>query len=535
MREKIRKIILKHAGAETDFEVLKSPRADFGDYSTNVALKIAAQKKGGSLVVAEELKAKILKSAPRGFFLKIEIARPGFLNFFISPEALEKEFSEILSSRGGFAPGGKRNYGRGAGKKEKIQLEFVSANPTGPLTLANGRGGFWGDVLARVLEFSGCSVEREYYVNDTGNQILTLGKSALAFLGLIPSEENFYRGEYLREWAGRNESFVKKNAAKPMAIGEKAAAEFLKEIKKALAAANIKFSRFTSEKREIHKKGLIEKVLKIFKKSGFVYEKEGATWLKTTKFGDDKDRVLITGDKFPTYFLADAAHYLESKQRGFSKKINILGPDHYGYVKRIQAAAKIIGLKKSEVLITQTVRLVSGGEEVKMSKRKGEFATFNDLINEVGVDAARFFFLMTSLSTHLDFDLALAKERSVKNPVYYVQYAYVRAKKIIQKAGAIRGKFNFRLLSEPADFNLIKKMIEFPDIAEKISFDYQVNRLAVYAHELAAAFHNFYEKERIVGVDDKDLACSRLMLVKAYLIILGKVLDILGISKPEEM
>ncbi|MCL5733178.1 MAG: arginine--tRNA ligase [Patescibacteria group bacterium] len=537
MREKIKKIILKCVSVKADFEISKSPRADFGDYSSNIALKIAAEKHENPLVVAEELKERIFKLAPKGFFLKIEAARPGFLNFFLSPEILEKEFYEIF----------KKNYGRGSAKKEKIQLEFISANPTGPLTLANGRGGFWGDVLARIFEFSGYKIEREYYVNDTGNQILTLGKSALAFLGIIPDEENFYQGDYLRKWAAENESFIKKNKIKPVLVGEKAAAYFLKEIKKVLTAADIKFNRFTSEKKEIHQKGLINEVLKIFKKSELVYERDGALWLKTTNFGDDKDRVLITSDKFPTYFLADAAHYLETKKRGFAKKIIILGPDHYGYVKRIQAAAQIIGLKKSEVLITQTVRLVSGGEEVKMSKRKGEFITFEDLIKDVGVDAARHFFLMTSLSTHLDFDLALAKERSVKNPVYYIQYAYVRAKKIIEKAGKIKGKIhppiffkkdrrvNFRLLGEPADLNLIKKMIEFSDIIEKISLNYEANHLAIYAQELAAAFHNFYEKERIIGIDDKDLALSRLALVRAYLIVLGRALDILGISKPEEM
>ena len=525
MQEKIKKIISKSIGLNVEFEVLKSPRANCGDYSTNVALKIASLQKANPLIIAEELKSKILAQAPRNLFSKIEVAEPGFLNFFLASKALEDELNKICLEINK----------KTKKSKEKIQLEFVSANPTGPLTLANGRGGFWGDVLARVLEFSGFSVEREYYVNDTGNQILTLGKSALAFLGLIPSEEDFYKGDYLKEWAIENVSFIQKNKNKPLVVGEKAADYFLKEIKKILAEANIKFDRFTSEKKEIHKKGLIEKVLKIFKKSGLVYERDGATWLKTTKFGDDKDRVLITKDKFPTYFLADAAHYLETKKRGFTEKINILGPDHYGYVKRIKAAAEIIGLKKSKIFITQTVRLVSFGKEVKMSKRKGEFATFEDLINEVGVDAARFFFLMTSLNSHLDFDLNLAKEQSTKNPVYYIQYAYVRAKKIIEKSKTVKGKMIFQLLNSEIDLALIKKIIEFSEVIKKISSDYQVNSLAVYASELAAAFHNFYEQERIIGIDNKDLAFSRLKLVKAYCVVLEKVLDILGVSKPKEM
>ncbi|MBI4033984.1 MAG: arginine--tRNA ligase, partial [Candidatus Brennerbacteria bacterium] len=394
----------------------------FGHYSTNVAFT--------SGLSAEEIARKVRNKAPAGFFKKIEAAG-GFVNFWISDGVLQKEIGEILKRKKPAVAGAKAGKG-------KIQIEFVSANPTGPLTLANGRGGFLGDVLSNVLEAMGNEVEREYYVNDTGNQIVTLGKSMTVALGLNlgqpADEKNLYKGEYVKKWAGSHKPLVKKYEKNLLKLGQFAAKDFLKDIKSALKKSDISFDRWTSEERDIRKKSFTDKALKTFMAKKLVYKKDGATWLKTTAFGDDKDRVLVTSDGFPTYFLADAGHYLETKSRGFGKKINILGPDHFGYVRRIQAAAQIVGLKNSEIIVTQAVRLMEGGKEVKMSKRKGEFVMFQDLMSEVGVDAARFFFLMVSPDTHMDFDLALAKERSVKNPVYYVQYAYVRAINIIKRA-----------------------------------------------------------------------------------------------------
>jgi len=265
-----------------------------------------------------------------------------------------------------------------------------------------------------------------------------------------------------------------------------------------------------------------------------VYENEGAVWLKTSEHGDDKDRVLITGEQAPTYFLADSGHYLETKERGFTGKINILGPDHYGYVARIQAAAKILELANSRVIITQAVRLMKNGEEVKMSKRKGSFVTFEELVDEVGADAARFFFLMIAPETHMDFDLALAKERSVKNPVFYAQYAYVRGKNIRTKIELPKGKPDWNLLTTEDDNTLIRALAEFPEVVEDTAADFQVHRLTRYVSRLARIFNGFYEREHVAG-EKTELLLARLGLVDATVQVFENLFGLLGISKPEEM
>ncbi len=369
-----------------------------------------------------------------------------------------------------------------------------------------------------------------------------------------------------------------------MKVGKMAAADFLKEIKLVVKKAGIKFNRWTSEEKDVYKKSFTSKALAIFKKAGLTYENDGALWLKTTDFGDEKDRVLITRDGFPTYFLADSGHFLETKKRGFNKKIMILGPDHHGYVKRIQAAAKIVGLKNSDVIITQAIRLTSKGEEVKMSKRSGEFVTFEELVKEVGMDAARFFFLMHSADSHMDFDLDLAKERSMKNPVYYVQYAAVRCQSILKRAklqtippldgtpptavanypafgrdpanggGKLsrlwtgprqrRWQTNLKLLNTKEDLGLIRMLARFPEIIKETCGKYNPQILARYSLELARQFNNFYEKERIIparrsfnegGNEEKDLMAARLELIKATQVVFKNLFDILGITMPKKM
>ncbi len=530
MRKKIESELAKiFKSKDYDWNITVSEKLDFGHFATTLPLRLAKTEKRAPLEAAAKLKETIAQELMPGLFSRVEFAPPGFINFWLAPGALQKELSIINKE--------KAKYGRSAAKKEKIQLEYVSANPTGPLTLANGRGGFFGDTLANALISQGYKVEREYYVNDTGNQIVVLGKSVLAAAGLIPIEENFYKAAYVAGWAKAHKALIKKHIADPHALGRLAAADFLKDIKHVLGAkAGIKFDRWTSEYGHIHQKGLVEKALAALKKSGEVYKEEGAVWLRTTSFGDDKDRVLITTDGFPTYLLADAGHYLETKMRGFDRKINILGPDHHGYVKRIQAAAQILGLKKSEVLVTQAIRLIRRGEEVKMSKRKGEFIAFEELVDEVGLDAARFFMLMVALDTHMDFDLELAKERSLKNPVYYVQYSYVRAMSIIKKAqikGGVKPQ-EFVLLTGPDAIALIFKLTQFPDILERASQDFGVHRLTHYAIELSRAFHAFYERERIIGAEPK-LARARGALVAATAVVLKNLFDLLGISAPQKM
>mgnify|MGYP001571949897 CR=1 FL=1 len=522
----LRKIIKEDIG----IEVFVPENEQFGHYSTNAALKLAKGLKKSPIEIAEEIKSKLEKQLDMlGLIKETKVVSPGFINFWLKPEFFQNELKEILRK--------KERYGKSQianRKSQKIQIEFISANPTGPLTLANGRGGFLGNALSNILEFYGHKIEREYYINDTGNQILTLGKSILANAGLLKPEESFYKGEYVKEWAQKNLKLVKKYKDKPLKVGQTTAADFLKEIKLVVKKAKINFDRWTSEEKHIHKKSFVKKALKIFESEKLVYKKDGALWLKTTQFGDDKDRVLITSDGFPTYFLADAGHYLETKTRGFDAKINILGPDHFGYVNRIQAAAKIIGLKNSKIIVTQVVRLISKGKEAKMSKRKGEFVTFEDLIKEVGLDVARFFFLMYSPDTHMNFDLDLAKERSLKNPVYYVQYAAVRARSILGKIKNQKSKINFELLNTKEDINLMRMLARFPEIIEEAAGSYSPQILARYSLDLAREFHNFYEKERIIG-EEKNLTLSRLALIQATLLIFKNIFNLLGISLPKKM
>lgn len=368
LRDAVASYLVKTVPNGTAVEV-SVPDNDYAHYATNVAFRLAKKgqsfgklRTGSPREVGEEIVFKLLKTAPVDFFDRVEVTGPGFINFWLSQKTLNGELERILKE-------GKK-YGKTTPRRvqgERIQLEFISANPTGPLTLANGRGGFLGDVLGNVLRATGAKVEKEYYVNDTGNQVLTLGKSLLASAGFIKDEETFYRGGYVSDWAKENKAIVAKLKDKPLELGERAAKSFLSNIKKTTEKkARIKFDRYTSEKN-VHKWKFPESILKIFEKGGWTYENDGALWLKTTAFGDDKDRVLITSkDKLPTYLLADAGHYLETKKRGFGTKINILGPDHYGYVKRIQAVAQILKFKKSEVLITQAIRLMRDGEEFKM-------------------------------------------------------------------------------------------------------------------------------------------------------------------------
>ncbi len=498
-----------------------------GHYSTNVAFRLAKMRGAAPIAIAETIKHALLAE---GNFSRVEVAGNGFINMWLAHSSLEKEIADIIKKKKAY---GKRRAPRA--ERQKIQIEYISANPTGPLTLANGRGGFLGDALANILEAAGHDVEREYYVNDTGNQVRTLGNSLLAAQGLIPDEEKFYKGEYVKEWAAKNASLVKRFTKKPEVLGAKAAAYFLASIKKVVEkGAGIHFDRYTSEARHIHSKKFTDKVMALFKKKGLTYESEGAQWLKTTEFGDDKDRVLITKEGAPTYFLADAGHYLETEKRGFDTKLIILGPDHYGYVSRIQAAATIVGIEHSHVLITQAVRLIQGGEEVKMSKRKGTFVTFEELIDEVPKDAARFFFQMISPDTHMDFDLDLAKERSLKNPVFYAQYAYVRARGIITKAKIRMGRPDLSLLDTEEDVRLMRKLAEFPDVLRDAAESFAVHHVTRYVLELSKLFHNFYEKERVDGVEES-LGRARLALVTASSIVLKNALGILGVSTPEKM
>ncbi len=524
MREKIIKLLREVIGHDTQIDVSVPDDKKFGDYSTTVAFRLAKIEKDSPLAVAERISAELVEMG-KDVFLKIEVVPPGFINFYLSEKGVADSLAEILKL--------KEKYGGKRKQKESVSLDYLDANPTGPIHLGHARSGFFGDVLSNVLEFRGYKVSREFYVNNahSSGQIKSLGKTALG-------KGSEYRHEQLLRIL---KSPAVKKALKKMKSESDAgfyiARLIQKENEKFLKqTAKINFDLFFEEDW-VYQKKLIEKVLMELRKRRAIYEKDGATWLKAKEYGDSEDRVIVRSDGAPTYVLPDIAYHLDRlAKRKFTKAIDIFGADHHGYGPRLKGALKALGIdpKRTEVLIAQTVRLTKNGKEYKMSKRKGVFVTLAELIKQVGLDVTRFFFLTTSLDTHFDFDLALAKERSMKNPVYYVEYAYVRAKKIIAKVKVKSIKADLSLLSSTEDRNLILELGRFPEVLEDTAKDYHVHRLTRYGIELARAFHNFYEKERVVG-GPKDIQGARLALVAASVIVLENLFALIGITPPKRM
>ncbi len=478
--------------------------AAFGDYSTNVAMTI----KKNPQEIANSIKSDLLE--------KIEI-KNGFINFFLSENYLQNQVEEILKQKDSFGE-------IKIGKSQKVNVEFVSANPTGPLTLGNGRGGFCGDVLANVLTKAGFEVGREYYINDTGEQVRKLGHSVLG------DAEAVYKGPYIEDLKN------KVKGGSPEEIGELAAKIILDEmIKPSVKKMGIDFDVWFSEKK-LHEEGEVNKVLEFLKKKNVAYEQEGALWFESTQFGDDKDRVLVKADGETTYLASDIAYLKDKFGRGFDKLIFFWGADHFGYINRLKAAAVALGYKKEQldIIIMQLVRLLENGQEVRMSKRTGIYVAIDELIGEVGLDAARFFFLSRAANTHLDFNLNLAKEQSEKNPVYYAQYAHARICSILEKVEKKVNYGNYELLKEPSELQLIKQLIRLPEVIEDTAKDYQVQRLPQYVTDLATAFHQFYRDCRVIS-EDKNKTKARLSLVLAAKIILKNTLNLMGISAPEKM
>ncbi len=493
IRDEIKKLVekaIKELGFKVPEVLIEQPREKtHGDYATNAAMAVAKKVKKNPMEVAEIIKSKIKSD----IFEKIEIVKPGFINFFLSKEYLQKQTGEILKKKEKF---GDLKIGKG----KKINVEFISANPTGPLTLGNGRGGFCGDVLSSVLEKAGYNVVREYYINDRGKQVEDL-------------EKGLYQGE-------------KRTALQIQKENQKIITKKLK----------IKFDNWFSEK-SLFKNKEVDKILNWLKKKKLTYEKERALWFKSTKFGDDKDRVLIKSDAEKTYLASDIAYLKNKFDRGFDKLIYLWGADHYGYIGRMKAAVEALGYKKEQIdfIIMQMVRLLEKGKQVKMSKRAGAYVALEELVDEVGLDVARFFFLIRSSGAHLNFDLKLAKEKSQKNPVYYVQYAYARICSILRKAKNYKLQTtNYKLLNHSSELDLIKKLIRFPEIIEDTAKDYQVQRIPQYVIDLAESFHKFYKDCRVLA-GDKKLSQARLSLILATQIVLKNILDVMGISAPEKM
>lgn len=536
IKERIRKIIKKAIFKSFGKELSKikipvnfSQYDKFGDFSSPVSFQISKKLKKTPKKTAEIIIENIKKTKNHDIFQKIE-NRNGFINFFFHKRFLQKELLKIDKIT-------QKKYLRNKDKTKKINIEFVSANPTGPLSLGNARGGFLGDALANILERIGFKVTREYYVNDKGEQIIALGHSVLGHKNAV------YKGEYIKK--------LKKEIKEkdPEKVGKIASKIILaKMIKPTLKRAGIKFDIFFFESK-LYQQNEVKKVLQKLKKKDFIYEKEGATWFKSKKFQDDKDRILIKKTKEPTYFLSDIA-YLENKiKRGFNQLIFLWGADHAGYVKRIKGAFKALGYdeRQLKIIIFQLVRLVKDGKKIRMSKRKGNIVTLDELLNEIDLDVARFFFLMKTPELHLDFDLEKAKEKSEKNPVYYIQYALARicsilrkSKKELKKQGLsviLKTKSLSKFLSyleEPAELDLIKEIIKFPDILIDTSEDFQVQRICRYALSLAEKFHRFYKNCKVL-VSNKELMISRIYLITITKNVLKETLKLLGISTPSKM
>ncbi|NNG07452.1 MAG: arginine--tRNA ligase [Desulfobacteraceae bacterium] len=526
-------------------EVPNNP--DHGHFATNLPLTLASSQKRKPIEIAGIIVDHLVDD---GHLLeKVEIAGPGFINFIIRTEQWQKFLAKIIAMG--------REYGRSElGEGEKILVEYVSANPTGPLHLGHGRGAALGDTLCRILSFSGYEVVREFYINDTGQQMRLLGESVYSRWKqksdpVYPFPENGYHGEYIfdlaKEVAGEIDLEKRSPDEAVNDCSERGKNKMLEEIKKDLAHFRARFDIWYSES-DLYASGLLNESLETIKRKGQLYEKDGALWIKTVALGDDKDRVVRKNDGDYTYFASDIAYHLDKWKRGFSKAINIWGADHHGYVQRIKAALKANGLDEDwlSVLLIQLVKLWKGGEEIKMSKRAGHYVTLKELVEEVGVDAVRFVFLTKNHDSPLDFDIDLVKKHDSENPVYYVQYAHARICSIFRKAeseGVSLPKNPDQVLSRLVLYEemiLIRLMAEFPSLLEDICKTFEPHRLTYYLTELASSFHRYFNlgtknPEHRIVCQDKALSQARLFLAEAVRIVLYNGLKLLGITAPERM
>ena len=516
----------KEALSNVYLEAPKEKR--FGDFSTNVAMRLTKDLKRSPMDIAAEI-AKGLK----GYDIKIE--RPGFINFYLSAEAVLGSLGEILAQKDRF---GRLSIGKG----ESAQIEFVSANPTGPLTVAHGRQAALGDSLARILVCCGYKVVREYYINDEGVQISLLGRSVKARLRELSGEksdfpEDGYKGEYIYEIAREIKGKLKdRELPSEEYFSDYAYKWIMRTIEKDLEDFGVKFDVWYSQKK-LTESGKIEKALAVLRKKGFLYDKDGALWFASSRLGDDKDRVIIKSDKSFTYLTPDIAYHKEKFEKGYERIVNIWGPDHHGYINRLKAACQALGYDKDKlsILISQLVSLHRDKKPVAMSTRQGEFVTLRQVIAEVGRDAGRFFFIMRRTDSHLDFDLELAKQKTMDNPVYYIQYAHARISSVINFSGENKPDAkNLSLLNKPEEINIIKTLMQFPGILETSARNLEPYTLLAYLQGLASLFHSYYNSHRIV-TDDKSLTSARLLLAKAIKTVLFNGLSLLGVSTPEKM
>lgn len=529
------------------------PQKEFGDFATNFAMQLARSAKTNPRLIAEALTKRMNAAAAMdkhrpealSWLKEAKLAGPGFINFYLRPQWLYDLLAEALKAGADF---GRAEPGSG----ERIQVEFVSANPTGPLHVGHGRGAAVGSALANLLKAAGYDVQTEFYINDAGNQIDNLAASVDAryrqLLGYqVDFPEDGYHGQDIVDTAQRiidgcGTRYLLMPPGERLAVfKELALSEKLAALQEDLEAFGVTFDNWFSE-RSLYAAGAIDATCTQLQSGGYIYEKEGALWLKSTDYGDDKDRVVIRDNGVPTYLAADIAYHRDKFQRGFSRVINIWGADHHGYICRVKAAIAALGYdpESLEVLILQMVNLFQQGQLVKMSKRTGQGVTLTELIEEVGCDAARFFFIMRSIDSQLDFDLDLAKSRTNENPVYYIQYAHARICSIFRQATeagiALPAADNapLDLLVSPCETDLIKKIGEYPAEIAMAARERAPHHLARYAHELAGLFHTFYNQCRVIGVEP-DLQAARLALVSAVQNTVRSALAILGVAAPEKM
>ncbi|HXG25902.1 MAG TPA: arginine--tRNA ligase [Candidatus Binatia bacterium] len=530
-------------------EVGRPANQEHGDFASNVALRLARPLRMAPPAIAAVLTEELARAAdaagPDRVIASAEAAGPGFVNLRLSDAALESMIDRARRDPeewGRLDPGSTERSGR------KVNVEFVSANPTGPLTVGNARGAFVGDLLARVLEAGGQQVTREYYFNDSGAQVRNLGASVVALREGRDVPEDGYRGDYVADLARELPDEVVEAAgvdaddeAEAWAVGRWASERIREGIAASLARLGVRFDVWTTE-ASLHDRGFVAEAMRRLREGGHIYEQDGATWFRSTAFGDDKDRVLIKSDGSMTYFASDIGYLVEKFSRGFDHLIYIWGADHHGTVARVRNAAEAMGYDRNavEMILTGWVHFLEGGRELSMSKRAGTFITLDELLAELGVDAARWYFASRGANVNMDVDLEVAKKQSSENPVYYVQYAHARIASILRKAAEaglapaaeLRGT---GLLAGGPEGTLARFVARLPEVVEDAATAQETQGVTTYATELATAFHAFYRDARVVDPDAPDRSAQRLALVDATRISLANALGLLGISAPESM
>ena len=538
IKEEIKQIIAKSLDSlnieyNSDEIIIDTPKLENnGDYSTNIALILTKKLKKPPLEIANLIKENINSN----IFAKVEIASPGFINIYLKKERLYQEINKILTEGKNY---GKNNFGN----NKKILLEYVSANPTGTLHIGHGRGATYGDNLSRIMSYCGYDVTREYYINDAGNQMNNLGISIkerykeLCNLPFNIPEDGYHGKEIVAIAKTIYDNYKEEKLTEDIEYFKQVGLNVLmQQIKKDLDNYRVNFDVFTSE-QSLYDKGEVENVLNQLKKNNDCYIKEDALWLNTSKYGDEKDRVIVKNDGNYTYFLPDIAYHVNKIKRGYQELIDVLGADHHGYINRLKASLEILGYDSSilNVKILQMVRLLKDGEEVKISKRTGKTITLNDLIDEVGINATRYFFASKSLDTQMDFDLSLAVKNSNENPVYYIEYANARIASLLNNyKKEIAAKEEYKTIEEPLAYTIMNKLLKFTDTIIVAAKKQQPHIICNYVYELTSLFHTYYSSTKFI-TDDEEYTNDRIALLSAIKIVINNSLNLIGIIPREQM